>query len=105
MSAPSTSIDFESLVAVALLAHLEVVQDAAEEQQFVVVVGAGVQALVLGVGSGEDVAAHAVTEDEVWRGPGHVGVGIPGEARVGEAELLDTGRGASVVMVWLFRSD
>jgi len=58
-------VDLESLVVVGAVAQPEVVQNAAEEEQFLVVVGAGSQVAGAGERFGEQVAAHAVVEHEL----------------------------------------
>ena len=61
------AVDFEALIAVGVLGGTEVVQDAAEEYQLVVIVDVGLQPLGCGELAGEQVTAHAVMSDESWR--------------------------------------
>ena len=58
------AVDLEALVAVPVLGGTEVMQDAAEEYQFVVIVDIACQPLGSGKLAGEQVTAKAVMGDE-----------------------------------------
>ncbi|WP_206281784.1 hypothetical protein [Streptomyces agglomeratus] len=57
------AVNIEGLIAVALGAESGVVQKATQKQQFVVIVAAGLQALLLSEEAPVKIAAHAVVED------------------------------------------
>jgi hypothetical protein len=62
------TVDFEALIAVGGLGDTEVVEDAAEEYQLVVIVDIAFQPLGCGKLAGEQVTAKAVIGDECGRG-------------------------------------
>src|SRR5258708_13842081 len=67
-------------------------QDAAEKEQLVVVVGAGAQAAACAMGSGEDVAADAVVENELWGRSFGESICLSGDVGVGEGQRFKGGR-------------
>ena len=89
------TFDFESLITVGVLGDPEVVQDAAEEYQFVVIVDIRLQSLGSGELTGKEVAAQAVMGHECRRDIEHELFCRAGD--VGIWEIDPTGQLACVV--------